>query len=211
MRAALLLLFFAPACGLGEGTGSLSGALYLHPCTFDSDFGTSASALGAYNMYPTFFAAAPIDDQRRPYPMNRLSLRMQTSGNRIEEADAFILVIANVKPVAEMLGQPIDVGPATNIRATLSLRQSCPQAPVQMELDGQITWTSFGTADQGVPTDFRIEFDDRVAASFSFDVVDRRALTLGGVGGVPAEPAASGHLDGNFDFIVRQGRAAQSP
>jgi hypothetical protein len=94
----------------------------------------------------------------------------------------------------------------------LNLNATCPSASVGMELDGTITWTSFGSAaPPNVPTSFDINPDDRLAATFSFDIVDRRALTLGGQGGVPVAPSAAGHVDGSFDFIVREGRAAQSP
>ena len=81
-----------------------------------------------------------------------------------------------------------------------------------MELDGTITFARFGQATAGaaVPENFAIRFEDPITATFSFDVVDRRALTLGGTGSVPATPETGGHLDGNFDFIVRQGRAAQA-
>jgi hypothetical protein len=216
MRAAPLLMLVVTCeigCGVGSGTGALSGTLWVSPCTSDADYGTSATAPNSYDMQPTFFVASPIDDFRRPHPVNRLSLRVQPQGNRVEEADALILVVANDLPVAQTVGQETDVGAATNVRATLALNARCPEAGVQMELDGKLTWTAFGKATAGgaVAEDFKIDFDDRLAATFSFEVVDRRALTLGGVGGVPVEPSASGHLDGNFDFIVRQGRAAQSP
>jgi len=98
------------------------------------------------------------------------------------------------------------VGPTTNVRATLTLNQTCPSAEVQSELDGTLTFTSFGGSER--VTD-GLQFGDRIAATFDFDVVDRRASTLGGIGAVPATPATAGHIAGNFDFIVRQGKAAQ--
>jgi hypothetical protein len=201
-----------PACSVGEGSGSVSGSLFIHPCTSDSDYGSSPTAQKKYDMDPHFFVAAPIDDFPKPDPVNRISMRIQPSGNRVEEADVLIVTVANDLQVAQALGQAMPVGPATNVRATLSMHATCPQVGVQMELDGTITWSTFGkAAPPNVPNDFNIDFDDRLAATFSFLVVDRRALTLGGLGGVPTDPSAAGHLEGNFDFIVRQGRAAQSP
>jgi len=201
-------------CHVGDGTGHLDGKLFLTPCTADSDYGSSPTTPADYHMNPSFFVASPISDFPGPHPVNRISIRVQSSGIRIEEADVMSMLVANDLPVAQMLNQPMDVGPATNVRATLNLHVSCPAQSVEMELDGQITWTSFGSAAppaSTVPADFKINFDDRLAANFSFDVVDRRALTLGGQGGVPVAPSAAGHLDGSFDFIVREGRAAQSP
>src|SRR5262249_30472762 len=101
----------------------------------------------------------------------------------------------------------------TNVRAALVLNQTCPKAEVRLELDGTMNFTKFGSAStiEKAPSDFRITSGDELAASFDFDVVDRRALVLGGVGGVSPEPAASGHISGDFDFVVRQGRVAQSP
>jgi hypothetical protein len=197
---------------VGTGVGNLDGTLFVRPCTSDSDYGSSSASPRAFHMNPQFFAAAPIDDFPRPHPVNRLYVRMQVQGNRVEEADVMSMVVANDLPVAQALGQPMPMGASTNVRATLNLNATCPNAGVEMELDGTITWTSFGSAaPPNVPEDFKINFDDRLAANFSFDVIDRRALTLGGSGGVPTDPSASGHLDGAFDFIVHQGRAAQSP
>jgi hypothetical protein len=200
------------ACQVGTGSGSLDGTLFIRPCTSDSDFGSSPTSPRAYHMNPQFFAANPIDGFPGPHPVNRISVRVQASGNRVEEADVMGITIANDLEVAQMVGTPIEVGPATNVRATLNLNITCPDAGAAMELDGTMTWVHFGSAaPPDVPEDFRIDFDDRLAATVSFDVVDRRALTLGGLGGVPTEPSVFGHLNGTFDFIVHEGRAAQSP
>jgi hypothetical protein len=86
------------------------------------------------------------------------------------------------------------------VRATLKLNQTCPTAEAQAELDGTITWSAFGSAD----AENGIQFGDQLAATFAGDVVDRRTISLG------TPPAAGGHLEGSFDFIVRQGKAAQA-
>jgi hypothetical protein len=129
----------------------------------------------------------------------------------VEEADLIYITVEEVANVAMQLGQPIEVGPATNLRATLGLYRTCPKANVQLELDGTITFSRFGIVDAAspVPSGFFLQIGDPLTAAFSFDVVDRRALTLGGVGAVPATPQAGGHVDGTFDFNVTQGRAAQ--
>jgi hypothetical protein len=69
-----------------------------------------------------------------------------------------------------------------------------------------MTWSAFGSAD----VTNGLQFGDHLAATFSFDIVDRRQIAIGGIGGVPLTPAAGGHIDGSFDFIIRQGKAAQA-
>jgi hypothetical protein len=211
MRALALLALGVTGCLVGEGKGSVSGTLFVQNCTNEQDYG-SAAAPALYNMKPSFFAAEPVDDFQRPHPMNRLAIRIQPTGLLIEQADVLFINIASVRPVAMALGTAIAVGPVTNLRASLQLNSTCPDQQVTGELDGTITFTNFGSAKIGaaVPDDFRVGFDDRLTASFSFDVVDRRASTLGGIGAVSPAPTLGGHLDGDFDFTVRQGRAAQN-
>ncbi len=93
------------------------------------------------------------------------------------------------------------------MRATLKLNATCRYAEADAELDGTITFSAFGAATGGaVPDGFHISFGDRIAARLTATVVDRRALTLGGVGPVPTTPAVGGQLQGSFDFVVRAGR-----
>jgi hypothetical protein len=214
--SALLSLLALPAvvlsgCSLGKGTGALSGSLYVEECTTESDYG-AAGAPAPYNLNPTFFVADPINDFQSEHPDNKVTIRVQSSGQPIELADALIVGIADVGPVALALGQPLPLGPATNVRAGLSLSGSCPAQPVEAEGDGTITFTSFGSAAVGaaVPADFKLGFGDRLAAEVHIDLIDRRAISLGGSGSVPTAPVLSGHLDGNFDFVIRAGRIAQT-
>jgi hypothetical protein len=195
-------------CGLGDGTGSVAGSLYLRGCTHQSDYGM-LGAPAAYDMNPAYFVADPINalaSSKPLHPVNKLSLRVQPSGNRNDEADLLFINVANDAQVTLTLGQPTVVGPTTNVRASLTLNQTCPSAEVQPELDGTMTFTSFGSGDVSTG----IQFGDRLTATFSFDIVDRRAIALGGIGSVPTTPAAEGHVDGSFDFVVRQGKAAQA-
>jgi hypothetical protein len=212
MRARVVLALGAlstiAGCGLGDGTGTLAGTLFLRGCTQDTDFG-SLGAPAAYDMHPNYFVADPINalaSDEPLHPINKLTMRVQPSGNRLEEADVLFLNIGDDAQVAAALGAPLAVGGFTNVRASLTLNQVCPDAEVQPELDGTITFTSFGSADARNG----IQFDDRLAATFSFDVIDRRQIAIGGAGSVPTTPAAAGHIDGSFDFIVRQGKAAQA-
>lgn len=218
------LLGSLAACdgGVGSGVGSVDGSIYVRQCAQRPAVGSSnrgdayslgsAAAPAAYNMNPTFFAAEPIDDFPRLYPNNRLNIRVQSDGARIEQADVLFINIGSVRPVAEALGTPVRVGPNTNVRATLSLNQSCQQPEVSPALEGEITFTQLGSATAGgrIDPNFRISYEDPLQASFDLRVIDVRAATLGGVGVVPTDPALGGALTGNFEFIVYQGQRAQA-
>jgi hypothetical protein len=214
MRAFGLLCLAASigGCGIGNGTGTLAGTLYLRGCTQSGDYG-SLGAPADYDMHPSYFVADPINAPNNSltgsqplHPVNKLTLRVQPSGNRADEADLLYVTVADDSQVAALVNQEMDIGPTSGVRATLSLNQTCPSADVQAELDGKMTWQAFGSANalDGV------QFGDRLAATFSFNVVDRRQLAIGGLGGVPTDPTAQGAISGSFDFIVRQGKAAQA-
>lgn len=213
VRLGLLVLgVLLPACGVGDGTGAVTGSVFLNECELKTTFGSQAAPV-AFDLKPTYFVADPIlDDFEKANPINRVNIRVQSRGNRIEEADGVIIQVADVGLAATAVGQPIPLGPDTNVRASLNLLRTCPAASVGLELDGSITFSRFGAAQPGaaVSPRFEIFFGDTLTATFSADIVDRRALTLGGVDGVPVAPQAGGHLDGNFDFVVRQGRGAQA-
>jgi hypothetical protein len=200
------VLLLAAGCDVGKGTGSVTGSVMLSECTTDTAYDNPA-----FNLNPTYFVADPVDDLTNLHPQNRVSIRVQSAGNLIEEADGVFFNVSDVAMLANQLGQPVAVGPNTLIRASLGLYRTCPKRSVEMELDGTITFTKFGSPPAGtVPESFSIKFGDPLAANFSFTIVDRRALTLGGSGNVTTAPEASGNIAGNFDFIVRQGRAAQA-
>jgi hypothetical protein len=195
----------------GVGTGSVTGAVYLQQCTSDAALG-APGAPAAFDLHPTYYAAVLINDSMDLLQaMNHLQIRIQSAGTKVEESDLVYFTVEDQEQVARALGTNIEVGPTTNLRATLGLFRSCPFAPVQMELDGVINFSKFGLIDPAspVPNGFRLQYGDQVEANFSFTVVDRRAITLGGVGSVTTMPFASGNLGGNFAFTVTQGRAAQ--
>jgi hypothetical protein len=203
MRGGLALgALLAVGC-VGDGTGTLSGTLFVSGCTQDYDYGPAG-----YDMNPTYFVADPINalaSDMPLHPINKLEIRMQPTGNRADESDVLFVNVADDAQVAAAMGAALPIGATTNVRVTLTLHQTCPDAESLPEIDGTITWMSFGSASATEG----IQFGDRLAATFSGEVVDRRAIALGGTGSVSTAPAVSGHLDGSFDFIVRQGKAAQ--
>jgi len=221
LSAGLFSVGLASGCVLGEGTGQVEGPMFIRQCAMRLSIGASGSQTAysfgtaadpvLYAMDPSFFAAEPINDFPRLEPNNRLVMRIQSDGSRIEQADVLVINVASVRDVALALNQPIEVGINTNVRATLSLNQSCPMPEVLPTLEGTLTFSQFGDASLGrVPEDFRIGLEDRLQATFDFNLVDVRAASIGGLGNVPIAPAVGGRLTGNFDFVVRQGQRAQS-
>jgi hypothetical protein len=196
----------------GDGTGSLHGDLFVRGCSQSNDYGSLAQPSG-YVMNPDFFAANPVDSPAQNaalHPVNGLTLRMQAQGTHEEWADILSVTIADDAPVAAGLNKPLPLGPDTNVRATLTLHQTCRYAESEPELDGTITFSSFGSATGAAPpTNFTIDFGDRLTATLDVTVVDRRAATLGGIGAVSATPAVAGALQGGFDFIVRPSTSEQ--
>jgi|GEM_PF-3803330 len=207
--AALVVGLTLSGCKLGTGDGAVAGAVYLAQCVDTQPLG-APDAPAAFDLNPQFYAADQVFDLPRPEPNNRVSIRVQSGGNLIDEANALLVNIASERLLLPLVGQSIRVGPDTNIRATLSLQRMCPQHTVQMELDGTVTFSTFGHGSASSSPDYHVTYGDQLKAEFDFVVVDRRAIALSGAGEVPLTPAAAGHLSGFFDFIIRQGRAAQA-
>src|SRR5262245_44786016 len=71
--AACMAALGATGCNVGEGIGTFAGTLYLRGCTENGDFG-SLGAPAPFDLKPTFFVAAPVDDFPEDiHPMNKLS------------------------------------------------------------------------------------------------------------------------------------------
>jgi hypothetical protein len=93
--------------------------------------------------------------------------------------------------------------------------------------DGYITFSNFGSAVQSdpdpdqattppdarveIPADFKVAYDEQLAATFQFTVGDAR-VAAGIRDKVLPPPSAviGGMLSGNFDFDLRRGRVAQT-
>lgn len=99
---AALALAISPACSLGQGAGSLHGAIDAPDCWS-----------GPYDLKPDFFAAVP-------YKTDALELRIQKSGDFETFSDGLVVVIDDAGRVrgdpgsdgtarASLLGQPLAV------------------------------------------------------------------------------------------------------
>jgi hypothetical protein len=109
-RAVLLLAasslsggFAAAGCTVGSGSGSAVGTLMDVGCNSAGAYST----LTPFSLSPTFFAGEPIEDVCPPPGncsgphMNRLVIRMQRTGNRIEVNDVLYFDVLNTLKVAE--------------------------------------------------------------------------------------------------------------
>ena len=78
----------AGGCTVGNGTGAVRGPIYLLGCSDEgNDYGSAASPRD-FDLSPRFFAGEPIEDVGIVgKPNNRLLIRLQRTGNRIEVND----------------------------------------------------------------------------------------------------------------------------
>jgi hypothetical protein len=112
--AALATGICAGGCTVGDGSGSANGMLMDVGC---NEGNTLASPM-AFSLNPSFFAGVPIEDVCPPPGqcggprMNRLIIRMQRTGTRIEVNDVLTFDVLNSLKVAQCVrgrtvgGQP---------------------------------------------------------------------------------------------------------
>jgi hypothetical protein len=147
LRALLLAIVAVGAgsrCRVGNGAGAADGVLYVRQCTVDLDYG-SPTVPKPYRLDPQFFAGEPLEDLKKNGPDNRLIIRLQRSGKRVEVNDLLTFDIVNMYDVARCVSriQPVDkkncflgedgngpprirVGIDFAIRANFVPRTTCP-------------------------------------------------------------------------------------
>lgn len=114
----------------------------------------------------------------------------------------------------------IHVTPYTDVRASFAALYTCGVSKVSgVANDGYIAFQYFGGASQSsrapmdrvaVPTDFVIQFGDRMRASFDITLVDQVLIAARQQNEPPPrEPEIGGNLHGYFDFELERGRSAQ--
>jgi hypothetical protein len=251
-RAALLIvLVFAAGCTVGEGSGEAVGALYVKGC-HEGDYG-EPEAPRYYNLRPEFFAAEPIEDIKKDGTRNRIAIRLQNSGKSLESNDYLQFDIVSSYEVARCLrgmnkldpetaafchwptGQTwprLRIGPNLPVRASLALRDTCPQATlVGTARDGDgarsdvivplppeqwrswIELSEFGVArTRDVAPNFRVEFNEQLRAeAFHVELIDDKVIDAERRREPPPPaPDLTGVLDGNFDFELEWGQGAQT-
>jgi hypothetical protein len=114
----------------------------------------------------------------------------------------------------------IHLGTEEIINSSLALLFTCHQADVTGQaFEGWIVFDDFGDATSeldipsddrtGIPTDFKVNFGDRLRAHFEFILGD--SAIVGAIKRIMPIPSSriGGTLTGKFDFDLERGRAAQ--
>jgi hypothetical protein len=103
------------ACTVGEGSGSAKGQIQDIGCNSDNTLATPQN----YSLEPSFFAGEPIEDVCPPSTgecsgprQNRLTIRMQHTGNPVEMTDTLYVDVLNSYEVARCLRGRVDGGVA---------------------------------------------------------------------------------------------------
>jgi hypothetical protein len=116
-----LLLAVALGCDTGEGVGAADGTLFALDCDCDTrrtgciretrERPRSWGLLdqpAPYSLDPQFFAGEPIEDIKRTGIDNRLVIRLQSSGKRIESNDLLSFDVVSSYEVARCVRGRID-------------------------------------------------------------------------------------------------------
>jgi len=82
-----VFLLGAVGCTVGDGNGAAHGPIFVLGCTPDGKNYGTATAPQEFDLQPRFFAGEPIEDIAVANPANRLLIRVQRNGNRIEVND----------------------------------------------------------------------------------------------------------------------------
>jgi hypothetical protein len=142
-------------CTVGEGTGAAKGQLYVKNCNGrptapSGDLGTP-TMLADFDLHPNFFVGEPIEDIKPMGSDNRLVVRLQDAGKRLEDNDVIVFDMDSFHVAECVRGIPavlatdalkrfcayepgktwprLRVGPGFPIRASMALRQACPGNP----------------------------------------------------------------------------------
>jgi len=231
--SAFALLALSAACTVGSGSGSAKGPLWVLGCRSGlpgGNLGTPA-APSNFSLDPIFFAGEPIEDVSKTVHENRLVIRMQRNGGPIEYNDTLSFDVSNSYEVARCIrgrtvggvgdwdmspdldnwcdwsgaGATVDGGavvdhprialtPKSYVQASLALLSTCPlEEGTALDPNG----------------DFKVNFGDRLRASFHVELEDDRVITAQRMNLPEPSPRIGGVLDGQFDFDLERGRAAQ--
>jgi hypothetical protein len=114
MRTRFLIPAFVAAvtaagCGIGDGSGTADGMLWILGCQDGDPLGTPDKPQ-LFHLDPTFFAAEPIEDISDGAPTNRLIIRMQRNGNATEITDTLYFDVRDSAEVARCLRGKTNAG-----------------------------------------------------------------------------------------------------
>lgn len=103
----LLAASLLAACSVGDGSGTAGGPIFIEDCNSEQCSGArhlgTRDAPKSFQLNPRFFAGEPIEDLRDGARQNRLILRMQHRGGRVEETNTLYFDIVNLYEVARCI------------------------------------------------------------------------------------------------------------
>ncbi len=175
-------LAFCLGCDPDLGSGFVAGSLELPHC--DGGKGKSYTCKDgqndceAFDLKADFFALELYEDLG--------ILRMQHGVQTLERSDALVFSIAHPSQVTAGTAQK--VGPGEGIRGNLMLLELCGDSSQNLSLQGEITFTRWGTGE-----------GDRVEGAFSdLKVIDARD-----------ETQVLGNLHGDFRLKIQKTKPFQ--
>jgi hypothetical protein len=96
-------------CVAGPGVGAAAGSVYMLGCDTDRDIGTAVMPV-KFDLKPAFFAGEPIEGLGMVgLKVNRLIIRLQTTGRRKEVNDVLAFDMPNVREVARCVRGRVDM------------------------------------------------------------------------------------------------------
>jgi hypothetical protein len=131
-------------CTVGDGNGAARGPIYVQSCSADGDYG-APKVPADFDLQPHFFAGEPIEDisgadpaTRPTNPVNRLLMRIQRNGNRIEVNDTIYFDAQNIFEVGRCVRGRInpDGTPDYLTRGLTDLRTGLPTGPPWCDWSG---------------------------------------------------------------------------
>lgn len=209
----------------GEGTGQVSGTLFVRGCAdYDpTDVGSHdvPSPLPSFSLDPQYFFAEVELSTRRipsedPPGVTRMHLRLQKTSHKIERTDGFELFIYDLDGLPRLQAEALARGesgvpiipaaldqlqfppppaPDSTVRAALRLSGTCPYPLVAPLPRGYVRFTELGS-----------QPGDIVAGEFAVTLEDLRALREQVTN--PLRIDVGGALTGSFRFPIRTGPAA---
>jgi hypothetical protein len=142
-------------CSVGQGSGSVTGSLFVLSCNDRANFGDGGAgsmiAPTSYHFDPRFFAGAPIEDLIQGQgAMNQISIRMASSGLLEMYTDFLEFDVTYSYEVARCIrGRTVNGQPdyLVNAPLPLTLATAANPAPTTFWCD----WTGMAFSDGGAP------------------------------------------------------------
>jgi hypothetical protein len=141
------LASLAGGCTVGDGNGAAIGPIWELGCSDDgADYGTEM-APRIFDLSPRFFAGEPIEDIAAANRANRLLMRIQRNGNRLEVNDTLYFDVVNAYEIARCVRGRIDENglPDYDTRMTTDLFTHLPTTTPWCDWSGIPTFVDGGS------------------------------------------------------------------